>query len=128
MLAAAVYEAGGDQADAHLRAPMLRLSLFGSLQFDAVNLITVLLYGPLSAASHLLEPGSDGSLDPRVAPPLRRADGERAATPRATGIGRWAPTGATRCVKCDSRLNPNNGGQHECHRSGDGLGQLHRLG
>jgi hypothetical protein len=37
---------------------MLRLSLFGSRQFDAINLITVLLYGVLSAASHLLEPGS----------------------------------------------------------------------
>ena len=86
---------------------MLRLSLFGSRQFDAINLITMLLSGALSAASYLLEPGSDGSLDPREAPPLRQADGERAATPaRRPGIGRWAPTGATRGVKCDSRLNP----------------------
>jgi hypothetical protein len=29
-----------------LRAPMLRLSLFVSRQFDAINVVTVLLYGP----------------------------------------------------------------------------------
>ncbi len=37
-----------------LRAPMLRLSLFASRQFDAINVTTVLLYGALSAASYLL--------------------------------------------------------------------------
>jgi hypothetical protein len=40
---------------------MLRLSLFGPRQFDAINLITVLLYGALSAASYRLEPGSGGT-------------------------------------------------------------------
>ncbi|HEY3944612.1 MAG TPA: DHA2 family efflux MFS transporter permease subunit [Solirubrobacteraceae bacterium] len=36
------------------RAPMLRLSLFASRQFDAINVTTVLLYGALSAASYLV--------------------------------------------------------------------------
>jgi EmrB/QacA subfamily drug resistance transporter len=37
-----------------VRAPMLRLSLFASRQFDAINATTVLLYGALAAASYLL--------------------------------------------------------------------------
>ena len=37
-----------------LRAPMLRLSLFASRQFDAINVITVLLYGALGTASYIL--------------------------------------------------------------------------
>jgi MFS family permease len=37
-----------------LRAPMLRLSLFASRQFNAINVTTVLFYGALSAASYLL--------------------------------------------------------------------------
>jgi EmrB/QacA subfamily drug resistance transporter len=37
-----------------LRAPMLRLSLFVSRQFDAINVATVLLYGALGAASYIL--------------------------------------------------------------------------
>jgi EmrB/QacA subfamily drug resistance transporter len=36
------------------RAPMLRLSLFSSRQFDAVNVTTVLFYGAVSAAGYLL--------------------------------------------------------------------------
>lgn len=36
------------------RAPMLRLSLFRSRQFDAINVSTVLLYGALAAAQYLL--------------------------------------------------------------------------
>jgi EmrB/QacA subfamily drug resistance transporter len=36
-----------------LRAPMLRLSLFASRQFDAINASTFLFYGALSAASYL---------------------------------------------------------------------------
>jgi EmrB/QacA subfamily drug resistance transporter len=36
------------------RAPMLRLSLFASRQFDAVNLTTVLFYGALGAAGYLV--------------------------------------------------------------------------
>jgi EmrB/QacA subfamily drug resistance transporter len=35
------------------RDPMLRLSLFRSRQFDAINVTTVLLYGALAAASYL---------------------------------------------------------------------------
>jgi EmrB/QacA subfamily drug resistance transporter len=37
-----------------LRAPMIRLSLFGSRQFDAINITTVLFYGALSAAGYVL--------------------------------------------------------------------------
>jgi EmrB/QacA subfamily drug resistance transporter len=37
-----------------LRAPMLRLSLFASRQFDAINITTVVFYGALSAAGYLL--------------------------------------------------------------------------
>ena len=33
---------------------MLRLSLFSSRQFDAINLVTVLFYGALTAAGYLL--------------------------------------------------------------------------
>ncbi|HYO36298.1 MAG TPA: MFS transporter [Geodermatophilus sp.] len=36
------------------RDPMLRLSLFRSRQFDAINVTTVLLYGALSAAAYLV--------------------------------------------------------------------------
>jgi EmrB/QacA subfamily drug resistance transporter len=36
------------------RAPMLRLALFRSRQFDAINATTVLFYGALSAAGYLL--------------------------------------------------------------------------
>ncbi len=36
------------------RAPMLRLSLFASRQFDAINVGTFVLYGALSAASYLV--------------------------------------------------------------------------
>jgi MFS family permease len=36
------------------RAPMLRLSLFGSRQFDAINVTTLLFYGALGAASYLV--------------------------------------------------------------------------
>jgi MFS family permease len=36
------------------RNPMLRLSLFSSRQFDAINATTVLLYGALAAGSYLL--------------------------------------------------------------------------
>jgi EmrB/QacA subfamily drug resistance transporter len=36
------------------RAPMLRLSLFGSRQFDVINVSTVLLYGALAAAGYLV--------------------------------------------------------------------------
>jgi EmrB/QacA subfamily drug resistance transporter len=37
-----------------VRAPMVRLSLFRSRQFDAINLTTVLFYGALAAAGYLL--------------------------------------------------------------------------
>jgi EmrB/QacA subfamily drug resistance transporter len=36
------------------RAPMLRLSLFASRQFDAINTATLLFYGALSAAGYLI--------------------------------------------------------------------------
>ncbi|BEP13464.1 MFS transporter [Acidothermaceae bacterium B102] len=36
------------------RSPMLRLALFRSRQFDAINAMTVLLYGALAAAGYLL--------------------------------------------------------------------------
>ena len=42
------------QVERGLRAPMLRLSLFASRQFDAINVITVLLYGALGTASYIL--------------------------------------------------------------------------
>jgi EmrB/QacA subfamily drug resistance transporter len=38
----------------HRRAPMLRLSLFASRQFDAINVVTVLFYGALTAAGYLI--------------------------------------------------------------------------
>jgi MFS family permease len=41
-------------AERRRRAPMLRLSLFSSRQFDAINLVTVLFYGALSAAGYLI--------------------------------------------------------------------------
>ncbi|TQS41905.1 DHA2 family efflux MFS transporter permease subunit [Cryptosporangium phraense] len=41
-------------AERRIRAPMLRLSLFGSRQFDAINVATVLFYGALAAAGYLL--------------------------------------------------------------------------
>lgn len=37
-----------------VRQPMLKLSLFGSRQFSAINLATVLFYGALAAAGYLL--------------------------------------------------------------------------
>lgn len=41
-------------AERRRRAPMLRLSLFVSRQFDAINVMTVLLYGALYAAGYLV--------------------------------------------------------------------------
>ncbi len=41
-------------AERRRRDPMLRLSLFASRQFDAINVLTVLLYGALYAASYLI--------------------------------------------------------------------------
>lgn len=41
-------------AERRRRAPMLRLSLFASRQFDAINVVTVLFYGALTAAGYLL--------------------------------------------------------------------------
>jgi EmrB/QacA subfamily drug resistance transporter len=46
--------AGLVPVERRLRAPMLRLSLFASRQFDAINVTTVLFYGAYSAASYLL--------------------------------------------------------------------------
>jgi EmrB/QacA subfamily drug resistance transporter len=40
--------------EAHRRAPMLRLSLFTSRQFDAINVGTFVLYGALAAAAYLV--------------------------------------------------------------------------
>ena len=37
-----------------MRDPMLRLSLFASRQFSAINLTTLLLYGALGAAGYLV--------------------------------------------------------------------------
>jgi len=41
-------------AERRRRAPMLRLSLFASRQFDAINVVTLLFYGALSAAGYLI--------------------------------------------------------------------------
>jgi EmrB/QacA subfamily drug resistance transporter len=41
-------------AERRRRAPMLKLSLFASRQFDAINVATVLLYGALTAAGYLI--------------------------------------------------------------------------
>jgi EmrB/QacA subfamily drug resistance transporter len=41
-------------AERHVRAPMLKLSLFASRQFTAINVATVLFYGALAAAGYLL--------------------------------------------------------------------------
>jgi EmrB/QacA subfamily drug resistance transporter len=41
-------------AERHRRAPMLKLSLFVSRQFDAINVMTLLFYGALGTASYLI--------------------------------------------------------------------------
>jgi EmrB/QacA subfamily drug resistance transporter len=41
-------------AERRAPAPMVRLSLFGSRQFDAINVTTVLFYGALAAGGYLL--------------------------------------------------------------------------
>src|SRR3954447_3400667 len=41
-------------AERQRRAPMLRLSLFASRQFDAINVVTIFFYGAIAAASYLL--------------------------------------------------------------------------
>jgi EmrB/QacA subfamily drug resistance transporter len=41
-------------AERRRRAPMLKLSLFASRQFDAINVATLLFYGALAAANYLL--------------------------------------------------------------------------
>ncbi len=40
-------------AERRVKAPMLRLALFASRQFDAINVTTVLVYGALAAAGYL---------------------------------------------------------------------------
>ena len=58
VLAAAVIGvvglAGLVPAERRRRAPMLRLSLFNSRQFDAINIMTVLLYGALYAVGYVV--------------------------------------------------------------------------
>ena len=58
VLAAAVIGivglAGLVPAERRRRAPMLRLSLFASRQFDAINVMTVLLYGALYAVGYMV--------------------------------------------------------------------------
>lgn len=41
-------------AERRQRAPMLRLALFASRQFDAINVMTLVFYGALAAASYLV--------------------------------------------------------------------------
>jgi EmrB/QacA subfamily drug resistance transporter len=41
-------------AERHRRNPMLKLSLFASRQFDAINVMTLFFYGALGAASYLI--------------------------------------------------------------------------
>jgi hypothetical protein len=41
-------------AERHRCAPMLKLSLFASRHFDAINMMTLLFYGALGAASYLI--------------------------------------------------------------------------
>ena len=41
-------------AERRVRAPMLRLALFASRQFDAINVTTVLVYGAMAAAGYLI--------------------------------------------------------------------------
>jgi EmrB/QacA subfamily drug resistance transporter len=41
-------------AERRRRAPMLRLSLFASRQFDAINVVTIFFYGAIAAASYLI--------------------------------------------------------------------------
>ncbi len=41
-------------AERRQRAPMLRLALFASRQFDAINVMTLVFYGALGAASYLV--------------------------------------------------------------------------
>jgi EmrB/QacA subfamily drug resistance transporter len=41
-------------AERHRRAPLLKLSLFASREFDAINVMTLLFYGALGAASYLI--------------------------------------------------------------------------
>lgn len=41
-------------AERRRRAPMIRLTLFKSRQFDAINVMTLLFYGALGAASYLI--------------------------------------------------------------------------
>jgi len=52
--AGAVCLASLPAVERRLPAPMLRLALFRSRQFDAINITTVLFYGALSAAGYLL--------------------------------------------------------------------------
>jgi EmrB/QacA subfamily drug resistance transporter len=58
VLAAAVIGVAGlaglVPAERRRRAPMLRLSLFASRQFDAINVMTVLLYGALYAVGYVV--------------------------------------------------------------------------
>src|SRR3954464_11720541 len=41
-------------AERRRRAPMLRLSLFASRQFDAINVVTIFFYGAIAAAGYLI--------------------------------------------------------------------------
>ena len=41
-------------AERRRRAPMLKLSLFASRQFDAINVVTILFYGTLTASAYLI--------------------------------------------------------------------------
>jgi hypothetical protein len=63
----------------------------------------------------------------RSATPSREAGSETRCARAATEHRTRAHTGAMPGIRRDDGVNANNGGQHEHHRRGDGLGPLHRL-
>ena len=83
-------------AERRRRAPMLKLSLFASRPFDAINVMTVLFYGALGAASYLV------FLQCELRLGYSRGAGRRLADPRVGGLpvpragqrARWSPGSA----------------------------------
>ena len=69
---------------------MLRLSLFASRQFDAINVVTVLVYGALAAAGYLFVIQSELKLGYTAAQAGRGADPVLGRLPAAVAVQRCA--------------------------------------
>ena len=96
-----------------IRAPMLRLSLFASRQFDAINVTTLLFYGALSAAGYVLVLQFELRLGYSAAQAGAAADPGVGRLPGAVADQRRAGR-AVRAAVADGERHPARGRARTC--------------